>query len=103
VQALSLKFSGYIKVKLKITKGGQVYATSASRSVAEVGVAEAAPTFRGGTNPLFAGVEEIGVEAAAEVAKGEIIATMHGANLFAFSKKAFSSERGRPWEELTFS
>jgi hypothetical protein len=63
-------------------------------------VAEAAPTFRGGTDPLIVGVKEIGVEAAAE---GEIIATMHGANLFAFSKKAFSFERGRPWEELTFS
>jgi hypothetical protein len=27
---------------------------------------------------------------------------MPGAYLFAFSKKAFSSERGRPWEEPTF-
>jgi hypothetical protein len=89
--------------KTKITKGGQVYATSASRSAAEIGVAEAAPASRGGTDPLVAGVEEIGVVAVAEAAEGEIIDTMPGAYLFAFSKKAFSSERGRPWEELTFS
>jgi hypothetical protein len=66
-------------------------------------VAEAAPTFRGGTDPLIVGVKEIGVEAAIEAAEGEIITMMHGANLFAFSKKAFSSEQGQPWEELTFS
>jgi hypothetical protein len=66
-------------------------------------MAEAAPAFGGGTDPLIAGVEEIGVEEAAEAAEGEIIITMPGANLFAFSKKTFSSERGRPWEELTFS
>jgi hypothetical protein len=83
-----------MKVKLKITKGGQVYATSAPQSAAEVGMAEAAPAFGEGTDPLVTGVEEIGVEAAAEAAEGEIIATMPGTNLFAFSKKAFSSERG---------
>jgi hypothetical protein len=66
-------------------------------------VAEAAPAFRGGTDSLIAGVEEISIEAAAEAAEGEIIATMPGTNLFAFSKKAFSSERGWLWEELTFS
>jgi hypothetical protein len=110
VQALWLKFSGYIqlrvyyiKVKLEITKGGQVYATLASRSVAEVGVAEAAPASRGGTDPLVARVEEIGVVVDAEATEGEIIDTMPGAYFFAFSKKAFSSEQGRPWEELTFS
>jgi hypothetical protein len=54
-------------------------------------------------DPLVAGVEEIGIEEAAEAVEGEIIAMMPGTNLFAFSKKAFSSERGRPWEELTFS
>jgi hypothetical protein len=91
----------YIRIKQKITKGGQVYATSASRSAAEVGVVAAAPEFGGGTGPLVAGVEEIGE--ATKAAEGEIIATMPGANLFAFSKKALSSERGRPWEELTFS
>jgi hypothetical protein len=63
-------------------------------------VAEAAPAFGGGTDPLVAGVKEIGVEEASEATEGEIITTMPGANLFAFSKKAFSSERERPWEEL---
>jgi hypothetical protein len=78
--------------KTKITKGGQVYATSASRSAVEVGVEEAAPASRGGTYPLVTGVKEISVVAVAEAAKGEIIDTMPGAYLFAFSKKAFSSE-----------
>jgi hypothetical protein len=89
--------------KTKITKGGQVYATSASRSAAEVDVAEATPASGGGTDPLVAGVEEIGAVEVAEAVEGEIITTMPGAYLFAFSKKAFSSKRGRPWEELTFS
>jgi hypothetical protein len=64
--------------------------------VAEEGVAEAAPAVGGGADSLVAGVEEAGVEEAAEAAKGEIIATMAGANFFAFSKKAFSSERVWP-------
>jgi hypothetical protein len=81
-------------------KGGQVYATSASRSAAEVGVAEAAPASRGGTDPLVAGVKEIGIVAVVEATEGEINDTMPGAYFLAFSKKAFSSERGRPWEEL---
>jgi hypothetical protein len=89
--------------KTKKYKGVQVYATSASRSAAEVGVAEAAPASGGGTDPLVAGVEEIGVVPVAEAAEGEIIDTMPGAYFFAFSKKAFSSVRGRPGEELTFS
>jgi hypothetical protein len=38
----------------------------------------------------MAGVEEIGVVPVAEAAEGEIIDTMPGAYLFAFSKKAFS-------------
>jgi hypothetical protein len=84
-------------------KGDQVYATSASRSAAEVGVAEAAPASGGGTDPLVAGVEEIGVVPVAEAAEGEIIDTMPGAYFFAFSKKAFSSAQERPGEELTFS
>jgi hypothetical protein len=83
----------YIRIKLEITKGGQVYATSASRSAAEVGVAEAAPASGGGTDPLVTGVEEIGVVPVMEAAEGEIINTMPGAYFFAFSKKAFSSER----------
>jgi hypothetical protein len=89
--------------KTKNYKGGQVYATSASRSAAEVGIAEAAPASGGGTDPLVAGVEEIGVVPVAEAAEGEIIDTMPGAYFFAFSKKAVSSKRGRPGEELTFS
>jgi hypothetical protein len=89
--------------KTKNYMGGQVYATSASRSAAEVGVAEAAPASGGGIDPLVAGVKEIGVVPVAEAAEGEIIDTMPGAYFFAFSKKAFSSERGRPGEELIFS
>jgi hypothetical protein len=93
----------YIKIKLKITTGGQVYATSASRSTADVGVAEAALALGGGTDPLVTGVEEIGIVEVAEAAEGEISDTMPGAYFFAFSKKAFSSKRGWPWDELTFS
>jgi hypothetical protein len=63
-------------------------------------MAEAAPAVGGGTDSFVAGVEEAGVEEAAE---GEIIATMAGKNFSAFSKKAFSSERVRPWKEPTFS
>jgi hypothetical protein len=50
-----------------------------------------------------AGVEVIGVVPVAEAAEGEIIDMMPGAYFFAFSKKGFSSKRGRPGEELTFS
>jgi hypothetical protein len=78
---------------LKITTRGRVYATSAFCSVAEEGMAEAVPVVEGGAGSAVAGVEEAGVEEAAE---GEIIDTMVGANFFAFSKKAFSSERVRP-------
>jgi hypothetical protein len=53
--------------------------------------------------PLVAGVEETGIAEVVEAAEGEIIEMMPGAYLFAFSEKTFSSERGRPWEELTFS
>jgi hypothetical protein len=93
----------YIRIKLKITIGGQVYATSASRSAADVGVAEASQALGGGTDPLVAGVEESGIVAVAEAAEGEISDTMPSAYFFAFSRKTFSSDRGRPWEELTFS
>jgi hypothetical protein len=72
------------------------------RSAAEEGVAQVAPALGGGADTLVAEVEETGVAEVAEAAKGEIIDTMPGAYLFAFSKKAFSSERGRPREELTF-
>jgi hypothetical protein len=71
--------------------------------MAEEGVVEAAPVVGGGADSLIAGAEEAGVVEATEAAEGEIIATMAGANFFAFSKKAFSSERVRPWEEPTFS
>jgi hypothetical protein len=84
----------YIRIKLRITKGGQVYATLASRSAAEVGVAEAAPASGGGIDPLVTGVEEIIIVSVTEAAEGEIIDTMPGAYFFAFLKKAFSSERG---------
>jgi hypothetical protein len=64
--------------------------------VAEEGAAEAAPAVEGSAGSAVAGVEEAGVEEAVEAAEGEIIDTMAGANFFAFSKKAFSSERVRP-------
>jgi hypothetical protein len=64
--------------------------------VAEEGAAEAAPTVEGNTGSAVAGVEEAGVEEAAEAAGGEIIDTMAGTNFLAFSKKAFRSERVRP-------
>jgi hypothetical protein len=52
--------------------------------VAEEGVAEAAPVVGGGADSLVAGIKEAGAEEAAEAAEGEIIATMAGANFFAF-------------------
>jgi hypothetical protein len=58
-------------------------------------VAEVAPALGGGTDPLVAGVEETDIAEVAEAAEGEIIDTMPDAYFFAFSKKAFSSERGR--------
>jgi hypothetical protein len=72
-------------------KGGQVYATSTSQSIAEEGVAEAAPASGGGTERLVPGVK-ISTAPVAEAAEGEIIDTMPGAYFFAFSKKGFSSE-----------
>jgi hypothetical protein len=71
--------------------------------MAEEGVAEASPAVGGGADSFVADVEEAGIEEAAEAAEGEIIATMAGENFFALSKKAFSSEWVRPWEEPTFS
>jgi hypothetical protein len=64
---------------------------------------EAAPAVGGGADSFIAGVKESGVEEAAEAVEGEIIATMAGENFFAFSNKAFSSERVWPWEEPAFS
>jgi hypothetical protein len=64
--------------------------------MAEEGMAEVAPAVEGGARSAIAGAEEADAEEAAEAAEGEIIDTMVGANFFAFSKKAFSSERVRP-------
>jgi hypothetical protein len=50
-----------------------------------------------------AGVKVIGVVPVAEAAEREIIDMMPGAYFFTFSKKGFSSKRGRSGEELTFS
>jgi hypothetical protein len=71
--------------------------------VAEEGVAEAALVVGGGADSLVAGIEGAGAGEAAEATEGEIIATMAGENFFAFSKKAFSSERVLPWGEPIFS
>jgi hypothetical protein len=71
--------------------------------VAEEGVAEGAPAVERGAGSVVAGVKEAGIEEATEAAEGEIIDMMAGANFFAFSKKAFSSEWVWPWGELTFS
>jgi hypothetical protein len=59
-------------------------------------MANSAPEVEGGTESVVAGVKELGVTEAAEAAEGEMIDTMAGASFFAFSKKAFSSERVRP-------
>jgi hypothetical protein len=66
-------------------------------------MAEAAPAVGGGADSSVAGIEGAGAGEAAEAAEGEIIATIVGENFFAFSKKAFISERVRPWEEPIFS
>jgi hypothetical protein len=59
-------------------------------------MANSAPAIEGGVESAIAGVEEVGVKEAADAAEGEMIDTMAGASFFAFSKKAFSSERVRP-------
>jgi hypothetical protein len=61
--------------------------------VAEEGMANSLPAVKGGAGSSIAGVGAVDV---AEAAEGEIIDTRAGANFFAFSKKAFSSERVRP-------
>jgi hypothetical protein len=62
----------------------------------EEGMAKSALAVEGGAESAVTGVEEVGVKEAAEAAEGEIIDTMAGASFFAFSKKAFNSERVRP-------
>jgi hypothetical protein len=56
-------------------------------------MANSAPAVEGGAESAIIGVEEVGVKGATE---GEMIDTMAGASFFAFSKKAFNSERVRP-------
>jgi hypothetical protein len=59
-------------------------------------MANSAPEVKGGAESAVAGVKEGGATEAAEATEGEMIETMAGASFFAFSKKAFSSERVRP-------
>jgi hypothetical protein len=66
-------------------------------------VEEVAPVLGGGFDALVVGVEETGAEEVVKATEGETMDIMPGAYFFAFSKKPHSSERGRPWEELTFS
>jgi hypothetical protein len=61
--------------------------------MAEEGMANSSPAVEGGAGSSVAGVSAADV---AEAAEGEIMDTRAGANFFAFSKKAFSSERVRP-------
>jgi hypothetical protein len=61
--------------------------------MAEEGMVNSLPTVEGGAGSSVAGVGAVDV---AEAVEGEIIDTRVGANFFAFSKKAFSSERVRP-------
>jgi hypothetical protein len=56
-------------------------------------MANSVPKVEGGAESAVAGVEEGGVTEVAEAAEGEMIDIMAGASFFAFSKKAFSSER----------
>jgi hypothetical protein len=87
----------YIKSRnWKLQQRSRVYATSAFCSVADEGMAKSAPAVEGGAESAIAGVEEGGVKEAAKAAEGEIINTMVGASFFAFSKKAFNSERAQP-------
>jgi hypothetical protein len=92
----------HLSKRIKVTRGGQFYATSAVGSVAEEGAGEVAPALGRGINALVVGVKESIVEVK-EAAEGVIINTMPSAYFFAFSKEPCSSERGRPREELTFS
>jgi hypothetical protein len=57
---------------------------------------ESAPAVEESAGSAIARVKEARVEEAVEATEGEIIDMMVGANFFAFSKKAFSSERVGP-------
>jgi hypothetical protein len=87
----------YINRKDKIYKNRpKIYATSTAGSVAVEGAeSSAAGVLEGGTKDLGTKFEE--------AADGEIRATMLGAYCFTFLKKSNISERGRAWEEPTFS
>jgi hypothetical protein len=61
--------------------------------MAAEGMVNSSPTVEGGTGSSVAGVGAVDV---AEAAEGEIIDARAGTNFFAFSKKAFNSERVRP-------
>jgi hypothetical protein len=74
----------------------KIYATSAAGSV----VVEAPESSAAGV--LEGGAEDPGAEVE-EAADGEIRVTMLGAYFFAFLKNSNISERGRAWEEPTFS
>jgi hypothetical protein len=78
------------------------YATSAAGSVAVEGAEESAAALGGGIEELGVRVKELGA-GVEEAAEGVIIDTMPGTYSFAFSKNPSNSERGRAWEELTFS
>jgi hypothetical protein len=71
--------------------------------VAEEGTVTSASAVEGGTGAAIVGVEKVGAKETAEAAEGEIIDTMASVNFFIFLKKAFSSERVRPWGEPIFS
>jgi hypothetical protein len=93
----------YINSKGKKLQGNaKFYATSAAGSVVAEGAEESASALGRGIEALGTGVEELGV-GVEEAAKGVIIDTMPRAYFFAFLKNPSSSERGRAWEELTFS
>jgi hypothetical protein len=66
-------------------------------------VEEVAPVLGGGIDAVVIVVKETGVEEVMEAAEGETIDMLPEAYFFTFSKKLRSSERGRSWEELTFS
>jgi hypothetical protein len=87
----------YIKSKnWKLQQRSRIYATSAFCSVAEEGMENSTPAIEGGAESAIDGVKGVGAVEIAEAAEGEIIDTRAGSNFFAFSKKAFNSERVRP-------
>jgi hypothetical protein len=95
----SLKSSGCIRLKVftlkrrNYSREAKIYATSTFCSVAAGGAVASSSAARGGVEATIVGVEEVGAKEAAEAAEGEIIDTMAGFNLFAFSKKGFNSDQ----------